>query len=1326
MSSRERGEARLGRLSFSLYAVPFRRMIPEPPDIDELIGAALVPPPVGVVRPEDLVHLTFSFVNLRFEVGPHGGPPLLVHRANNRPAFLVVDFHSQHVIERALFETAEGYEVKNPLRPLGLPSGERAPTDPDARTPGEPPAESELLPPPVFASLSGPSRLVFKVTTQKIPYSVEGLLGAIPHLDLSVPPQALPPVIRPRLKFPDVLTSDLTDFSLLFRAASAPIWRIARRGRRIEAPQGPTRVAAELTALGRMRAAAAQLEYRFGTEAALNALDSGSLGHRLGFAKIIGKLVDREPIRRPPPLPSRPTETETSLEVPWRLLISPNAFGAFAHSAEVVEHEGRHELWHTRLAVRARDKEGKPILDGAGEPMVDERTPDLRTIRAIWARDYDILPAALSKPEFGFTSPPAGINFPDADETQDRPEERTSLNSRDRMMLVHETANFHLKRNGTQTWTPEAVSTNRLMLTALGAWLDSRVFLDTLPDGGLTIEEWKHRAALGRDHEVKVVYSGFLLPFGHKASLVKVTERKFAAGPGGTTAYLFQRMFIIVREQEKQFRTDTRTLPDGRRIDLVMPLGTVRILTRVTPPLDAPENLEPKVASGHLFQPGVLNAPFLFKIVAVDLESNVLEFSAPLVFMERDHNDPANQQLSTALILYNTHHLVDREFDLRGQRVAYAESEQPDDTILATHSMTFQVAMAPFFGPPAVPQDQPRFVPVLQEAKAVVPAMSALAGAATPTRVAYPAQFAGQGFAGNAAQVFLKTLDTAPMNFAGQGDRSGGLVTPSLNVQGLSRLTGPIGGDLDKAIADPGTYSVGGFFDGISAKLFGIIPLKELFGTLGFSPDRVPTFVAQTLDIATTLKQNVERIRNAAAQQTVALGAAATVLKNDVDALLADLALLAADPNNPPSLAGDLHAIAADLAPFIAAVNGAPEAAISQAQKQQLVGVAQRLKDQLENAPAITAAEQALVHFAKGLKLPEVITARLDWSTELDPWPSDGNGAIFRPLDPQTHQPAKGKITLAVEIQAPTRPGKEPSVLVSCSLTPFDLRLIAPASFVVVRFEKIAFSILSGRKPDVNVVFRDPDGIVFDGPLEFVNKLKDTIPFTGFSDPPYLDVSAEGIKSGFDLAIPDLALGVFGLSNISLGAHLKVPFIDESIETAFNFSTRENPFRLQVSLFAGGGFFGMTITPKEVRVLEAALEFGAAISVNLGVASGGVSVMAGIYFRLETQAGLTEAQLTGYFRMRGEVDVLGLISACIELYLELTYETATGKAVGRATLTIEIDTFFLSFSVSIPCEKKFAGSAPDPSFVEVMGLPALAPPGAVRPWDTYCHAFADD
>ena len=159
---------------------------------------------------------------------------------------------------------------------------------------------------------------------------------------------------------------------------------------------------------------------------------------------------------------------------------------------------------------------------------------------------------------------------------------------------------------------------------------------------------------------------------------------------------------------------------------------------------------------------------------------------------------------------------------------------------------------------------------------------------------------------------------------------------------------------------------------------------------------------------------------------------------------------------------------------------------------------------------------------------------------------------------------------------------------------------------------------------------------------------------------------------------------MLNLSNLSLGAGFTVPFIGQPLSVRFNFCTREQPFHLTVWCFGGGGFFGITLDPQGIQILEAAFEFGAAISVDFGVASGGVSVMAGIYFRMEK----TACSLTGYFRLEGHVDVLGLITASLELYLELRYEFETGKCVGRAELTIEIEVFIFSGSVTISCEKQ--------------------------------------
>ena len=72
-----------------------------------------------------------------------------------------------------------------------------------------------------------------------------------------------------------------------------------------------------------------------------------------------------------------PLPTETAIEAPWRLFLSPDQLSAWAHSATAVTLGSRTELWHTRLAVR----------DGQdAEARANETKP--RKIRATWSPDY--------------------------------------------------------------------------------------------------------------------------------------------------------------------------------------------------------------------------------------------------------------------------------------------------------------------------------------------------------------------------------------------------------------------------------------------------------------------------------------------------------------------------------------------------------------------------------------------------------------------------------------------------------------------------------------------------------------------------------------------------------------------------------------------------------------------------------------------------------------------------------------------------------------------------------------------------------------------------
>ena len=90
----------------------------------------------------------------------------------------------------------------------------------------------------------------------------------------------------------------------------------------------------------------------------------------------------------------------------------------------------------------------------------------------------------------------------------------------------------------------------------------------------------------------------------------------------------------------------------------------------------------------------------------------------------------------------------------------------------------------------------------------------------------------------------------------------------------------------------------------------------------------------------------------------------------------------------------------------------------------------------------------------------------------------------------------------------------------------------------------------------------------------------------------------------------------------------------------------------------------------------AALEFGAAVVIDLGVASGSVEVKAGIYFHwLEPVPDKGSIDLAGYVRIHGELTVIAIISVSLTFNLQLGYHKEAGKSTmyGEATLVVEVD-----------------------------------------------------
>ena len=167
------------------------------------------------------------------------------------------------------------------------------------------------------------------------------------------------------------------------------------------------------------------------------------------------------------------------------------------------------------------------------------------------------------------------------------------------------------------------------------------------------------------------------------------------------------------------------------------------------------------------------------------------------------------------------------------------------------------------------------------------------------------------------------------------------------------------------------------------------------------------------------------------------------------------------------------------------------------------------------------------------------------------------------------------------------------------------------------------------------------------------------------------------------------------------------------MKIAFQMSGRSAPFLITVECLGGGGFVHLIINADGVQMVEGALEFGGEFSIDLGVASGGVHIMAGIYFQLTD----TKTTLTGFVDIGGEVSVLGILSISIDLNLSLSFihDQQGNKVQGRATLTISVHLLFFSVSASDSVERSYGSAGGDPTMKQLIG-PA--------DWAAYASAFA--
>jgi hypothetical protein len=302
--------------------------------------------------------------------------------------------------------------------------------------------------------------------------------------------------------------------------------------------------------------------------------------------------------------------------------------------------------------------------------------------------------------------------------------------------------------------------------------------------------------------------------------------------------------------------------------------------------------------------------------------------------------------------------------------------------------------------------------------------------------------------------------------------------------------------------------------------------------------------------------------------------------------------------------------------------------------------------------------------------------------------------------------------TVTTHIQPAELDGSKVEMLTTAELKNFDIRLFPFAEFLKIHFSRVSIVARGFTTPDVQIDLNPTNPVEFGGALKFVQSLQDKLPFgkNGLQ----IGASSEAITVGYRFALPNITMGALNLRSISITAGLELPFRKGPARIRFAFAERNRPFILTIGILGGGGFIAVTLGVDRVERLEGALEFGATAELSLGPAHGEAHILAGIYFSIEPAG----ARLSGYLRAGGSLDILDLVTMCVEFYLGFTHDEAANKAFGEATVdvSIEIGPFF-EVHVSLRCRREFKGgdSPNQQAAIRAPNPPALAAAAEMLP-----------
>jgi hypothetical protein len=330
--------------------------------------------------------------------------------------------------------------------------------------------------------------------------------------------------------------------------------------------------------------------------------------------------------------------------------------------------------------------------------------------------------------------------------------------------------------------------------------------------------------------------------------------------------------------------------------------------------------------------------------------------------------------------------------------------------------------------------------------------------------------------------------------------------------------------------------------------------------------------------------------------------------------------------------------------------------------------------------PATTAAT-AISTFVNALQGAQQVRASYDYDTPLK------SSGMFIASKAGTVSELALHTSMVVNLLGTNGNGPSADLTISATISNFTLLLIPEFQFLSVGFNSAQFTSTNGSAPQVNCAL-DDKSVQFIGPLNFVFQLAEQIKLsTGIA----VQQTDSGVSLSYDFSLPSIEAGAFTLSNVALHSGVALDFGGGPIQVNFGFADPNQHFLMTYTIFGGGGYLDFSFSP--LRGISAfdingALEFGAEAALDFGVASGDLYIFGGFLFNMTGD----ELDLGGYVRAGGDLNVLDLITASVEFSLSLTYEDRSGTAwlVGECDITVEVDILFvIDVSVDIRLHEEF-------------------------------------